>query len=256
MLNIFLTLIFHPDGTWILLTVLYGILITGSFLPTLRENLRMGETNEETKPDSRWFRWRSKPNRSVFREVFIEESGLTAEEQKALLSKFREMRGTLVYWKKQVAQNKQFHLYVMLWTSVAALLIPIVTQAISDQTPSTKVFLTVISLHSGILLAFHRLLKPNQAFRAYREVESKYYDLLREYLATAPADTAQITQRLQDFTMRASILRQEGRRLELAEFFPSLDQAAVEALNRPLGGGQQPIADGPSVGEGPVQPRG
>ena len=70
------------------------------------------------------------------------------EAQKDILKQhFERLSGTLVFWKNEAMKYKQLHYYCLIWTIPSAVLIPILAQAISDNTWSkalvTAVFTTV-----------------------------------------------------------------------------------------------------------------
>ena len=101
------------------------------------------------------------------------------ENNKKLLSAhYSRITGTLIFWKNKSEWNKRFHYYTLLWSIPVSILIPIITQSI-DNSYSSKLFLTIISSHIALLIGFHRALKIENNFKAFRHGESEFYDLYR-----------------------------------------------------------------------------
>lgn len=126
---------------------------------------------------------------ALFRGVKLKPGGATfdmspnfSEENKLRLSQhYSRLGGTLAFWKKQAEQYKRFHYYSVCWTIPASVAIPFLAQALTDD-PYAKWLLTIISAHIAILLSFHRGLKVERNYRAFRQGESDFYDLYRRML--------------------------------------------------------------------------
>jgi hypothetical protein len=199
------------NDTWGIIILGYLVLIALTFLPVVRQNLKsVGSQSLTIEPDK-------------LESQMLSEKGLAQVK-----ANFVRLAGSLKFWKKQAAQNKQFHYYVMLWTTVAAPLIPILTQEISDFRPNAKVMLTIVSIHSAILLAFHRLLKPDKAFAAFRKAESNYYDLMRDMLDRPEVMGGKTeAENMSLYLEKVRKLREEARGLEIAEYFPSIESSTT-----------------------------
>lgn len=102
-------------------------------------------------------------------------------EKKILEEHYSRIIGTLGFWKNQSLKFKRFHYYVLCWTIPSSVLIPIITQVVSDDNGS-KLFLTIISAMTAILLAFHRGLKVEDNYKSYRHGESEFFDTYRRLL--------------------------------------------------------------------------
>lgn len=112
----------------------------------------------------------------------FDECSFFDEEQKIRLkAHFSRIAGTLVFWKKEAEKYRNFHYYCLLWTIPSAVLIPILTQSISDDVWS-KELVTVISSFTALLLAFHRGFKVEDNYKSFRHGESEFYDLWRRLL--------------------------------------------------------------------------
>jgi len=114
--------------------------------------------------------------------VSFDESPHFTDEAKFLLnSHYSRLNGTLIFWKNQAKKYIRFHYYCLYWTIPISIIIPILTQTVSENFYS-KLLLTVISTHSAILLSFHKGFKVDQNIIAFRHGESEFYDLYRNLL--------------------------------------------------------------------------
>jgi len=114
-------------------------------------------------------------------ETFSESPYFSEENKKILQQHFTRLYGTLIFWKNKAEWHKRFHYYTLCWTIPISILIPIVTQTL-DMTSESKLFLTIISTHTALLIAFHRALKVENNYKAFRHGESEFYDLYRRLL--------------------------------------------------------------------------
>lgn len=114
-------------------------------------------------------------------ETFSESPYFSDSNKKLLQQHFTRLHGTLVFWKNKAEWHKRFHYYTLFWTIPVSILIPIITQTV-DTTIEAKLFLTIISTHTALLIAFHRALKIENNFKAFRHGESEFYDLYRRLL--------------------------------------------------------------------------
>src|SRR4051812_31552194 len=114
-------------------------------------------------------------------ETFSESPYFSEGNKKLLQQHFTRLHGTLIFWKNKAEWHKRFHYYTLFWTIPVSILIPIITQTM-DTTFEAKLFLTIISTHTALLIAFHRALKIENNFKAFRHGESEFYDLYRRLL--------------------------------------------------------------------------
>lgn len=112
---------------------------------------------------------------------FSDSTYFSAENIEVLNQHYTRIYGTLIFWKNKAEWHKRFHYYTLSWTIPISILIPIITQSI-DTTIASKLFLTIISSHTALLIAFHRALKIENNFKAYRLGESEFYDTYRRLL--------------------------------------------------------------------------
>lgn len=112
----------------------------------------------------------------------FDDSNNFSENAKLSLSQhYSRIQGTLIFWKNKAEWNRRFHYYTVFWTIPVGVLIPIISQTI-DGSQLSKLFLTVISAHAALLISFHRGLKVESNFRAFRQGESEFYDTYRRML--------------------------------------------------------------------------
>ena len=91
-----------------------------------------------------------------------DESPLFSEGARTRLRQnHSRLLGTLEFWKKRAECCKRFHYYSLGWIIPSSVLMPVLTQAIT-QDPYSKCFLSVVAAFSAILLSFQRLLKVEQ----------------------------------------------------------------------------------------------
>jgi len=114
-------------------------------------------------------------------QSFAESPHFSEESKELLQQHYSRIHGTLIFWKNKAEWHKRFHYYTLFWTIPVSILIPIITQSL-DATMESKLFLTIISSHIALLFAFHRALKVENNFKAFRHGESEFYDLYRRLL--------------------------------------------------------------------------
>jgi hypothetical protein len=70
--------------------------------------------------------------------------GLDDAVREAIALNFERLAGTLVFWKFEAAKYRAAHYYCLFWTIPSAVLIPILTQAVSGSSSGTTL-VTVVS---------------------------------------------------------------------------------------------------------------
>lgn len=129
--------------------------------------------------------------------------------------------GTLKFWKKRAECYKRFHYYSLGWIIPSSVLVPVLTQAIT-QDPYSKYFLSVVAAFSTILLSFQRLLKVEQNYMAFRLGESSYYDLRRQFLDRPQSFGGSEPAQLEAYFLQVEELRRRVRDAEI-DNFPTSD---------------------------------
>ncbi|MDX2163245.1 MAG: hypothetical protein SF162_18145 [bacterium] len=213
------------DGTnltWALILMVYLLLVIGTAIPMTRAFMaNIGKIS------------------LVVNDADFDASTLKPEELRQVKKNFEMMKGTLKYWKKQARQTKLFHFYAVIWTTLGTILVPLLLP-MYQQSPYVNTLVQIVSVHTAVLLAFHRLFKPDNGHQEWRKVESAYYDLLRDMLDRPYLIDRDETKRLDVYIEKVKQLRAEGRRVEFAQGFPVLDTAAaaqaVQQVAAPIGG--------------------
>lgn len=131
--------------------------------------------------------------------------------------------GTLGFWKKQSEIYRRLHAYTLVWTIPASVLIPFLVQAI-DNDPASRWFVTIVSAHTAVLLAFHRGLKVDANFRTWREGESYFYDLYRRMLDRPETFGSTEAEQLASYFDEVENLRMFIRNAEI-DNTPSVEEA-------------------------------
>ncbi|MFM7165560.1 MAG: hypothetical protein ACKO3T_09960, partial [Planctomycetaceae bacterium] len=140
-----------------------------------------------------------------------------------LKSHYARLAGTLVFWKVNAHKYKMFHYYCLIWTIPSAVLIPVLTQAISDDSLS-KAFVTVLSAYTAVLLAFHRGFKIEDNHKAFRHGESEYHDLYRRLLDNSALPRDSVNATIDSYIAETESIRRFVRNAETSNL-ATLDEA-------------------------------
>lgn len=143
-------------------------------------------------------------------------------EKKILNQHYSRIQGTLIFWKNAAEKYRRFHYYCLLWTIPISILIPIITQATSNENCS-KLFLTIVSSHAAILLGLHKGLKVENHFKSFRNGESEFYDLYRRFLDNPDYFGLSKEDQLQAYFRQVEQIRRYVRSAE-TDNFPSLEE--------------------------------
>ena len=154
---------------------------------------------------------------------FSQANYFSEEEKKNLDDHFSRIQGTLVFWKNVAEKYRCFHYYCLFWTIPISLLIPIITQTITDEN-SSRLFLTIISTHAAILLSFHKGFKVENNFKAFRHGESEFYDLYRRFLDSPTKFGKNKQDQIQSYFEQVEQVRKYVRNAE-TDNFPTLEEA-------------------------------
>lgn len=166
---------------------------------------------------------------AIFRKIELHDGGSSFEEstkfsdetKKEIMQQESRIRGTLHFWKKEAIKNRNFHYYCLIWTILSSTLIPILVQYVNDD-PLSKLFITLISTHTVLLLALHRGLKVDKNFQSFRQGESEFYDLRRRLLDRPYTFGATQREQLDTYFEQVEIIRKYMRNTE-TDNFPALD---------------------------------
>jgi hypothetical protein len=181
-----------PDG-WIIATTIYVLLILNTFFSVVVAN--------------------TADLSIIFRRQDVEPllSHFSSENSAKLAAHLHEMETVLLKWRKQAVRHKLFHQYALLWTLVAAPIMPLIAQEL----PDGRWFLTLVSAHAGLLLVIQRWLSPDQIYRALRQSEVNYADLWRDFLTRPQAYGDSETGQIDAFLEKAHELRSTSKKSTL-----------------------------------------
>lgn len=144
-----------------------------------------------------------------------DDSPFFTQEQKIRLNQhYSRIQGTLGYWKNRAAKHCRFHLYTIIWTTAISISLPILVQALGDNN-SSKFLLTIISLHSALLIGFHRVFKVERNYQSFRTAESEFYDLRRSFLDNALKNKSNMDEAIDKFFDEVGKLRIMARKEEI-----------------------------------------
>lgn len=197
---------------WLIAMIVYCVLAVATLLPTLKA-LFFGV---ELHPGG----------------VSFDKSTVFSDKAKSRLSHhFSRLEGTLQFWKKQAEQYKRFHYYSVYWTIPASVVIPFLAQAMTSD-PYSKWLITIISAHVAILLSFHRGLKVERNYRAFRQGESDFYDLYRRMLDRPETLGANEAEQLANYFDTVENIRKLVRNAEI-DNLPTVEQLQSQVTNEP-----------------------
>jgi len=150
-------------------------------------------------------------------ETFDSSTHFSDDNKKLLSAHYSRIYGTLIFWKNKAEWNKRFHIYTLIWSIPVSILIPIITQTI-DNLNASKLFLTIISAHVAILIGFHRALKIENNFKAFRQGESEFYDLYRRLLDRPKSFGVTEDDQIEKYFIEAENIRRFVRNAETDNF--------------------------------------
>lgn len=182
---------------WNLIIWIYIIVALGTFIPVLSAILKKVKLN----PGG---------------DSFNASPHFSEENKKLLNAHYSRIHGTLIFWKNKSEWNRRFHYYTLIWSLPISILIPIITQTIGDN--ASKIFLTIISTHSAILIGFHRALKIENNFKAFRHGESEFYDLYRRLLDRPKSFGESEDKQIENYFIEAEKIRRYVRNAETDNF--------------------------------------
>lgn len=188
---------------WELANWLYSIFAILSFIPVLKAILKKIELN---------------PGGASFND----SSHFSIRAKELLNQHYSRIQGTLIFWKNKAEWHRRFHYYTLLWTIPVSIIIPIITQYIETSFES-KLFLTIISTHSALTVAFHRALKVENNFKAFRHGESEFYDLYRQLLDRPKSFGQTEEEQMGKYFKEVDFIRRTVRTAE-TDNFPILDE--------------------------------
>ncbi|MBN1180340.1 MAG: DUF4231 domain-containing protein [Anaerolineae bacterium] len=160
----------------------------------------------------------------------FEESPLFSEEAKArLIQHYSRIEGTLGFWKKQAEIYKHLHYYCLCWTIPSSVIIPFLAQAVTED-PYSKWLITIVSAYTAILLSFHKALKVDAHYKAFRQGESEFYDLRRRMLDRPTTFGKTEQEQLEHYFDAVENVRKYIRNAEI-DNLPTIEQVKVQLAN-------------------------
>lgn len=136
------------------------------------------------------------------------------EKQKERLNQhYSRINGTLGYWKNHSEKYRRFKNYSIVWSIIISIIIPVISQEIGEG--NSNWFLTIISTHAALLLAFHKGFKVDQNYQAFRIAESEFYDLRRELLDNPKKFGETPDEQINEFFQQVSRFRRAARQAEV-----------------------------------------
>jgi len=147
-----------------------------------------------------------------------EKSPIFSDKAKTLLQQnHSRLLGTLGFWKLQAELYKRFHFYSLGWVIPSSVIVPFLTQAITED-PYSKWFLSIVAAFSALVLSFHKWLKAEQNYKAFRLGESGYYDLRRQMLDRPHSFGETEDAQLEKYFVQVEEIRRRVRDAEIDNF--------------------------------------
>ncbi|HAU8262567.1 TPA: hypothetical protein I8287_000161 [Kluyvera intermedia] len=196
--------------TWLSFTIIYIIFALLTFIPVLKAILKKVKLHDGGAG-------------------FEKNLHFNEDEKLRLISHYSRIAGTLGFWKNQALKFKRFHYYVLCWTIPSSVVIPVVVQSISENNNS-KLFITVVSSFTAILLAFHKGLKVEDNFKSYRHGESEFFDTYRRLLDRPNEFGSSNNEQINEYFKQVDSIRKYVRNAE-TDNLAALDSSAKELLS-------------------------
>lgn len=181
---------------WLTATTAYIIVAAITMVPVLLPVLR--KQNVVAKP-------------SAFSDCSHFDENQTAR----LEAHYQRITGTLAFWKTNALAFKRFHFYVVVWTVPSSVLIPVLTQFITEKN-SASIMVTVVSTFTAALVALHEALKVDEKFKAVRNSESGFYDLYRRMLDRPGSFGKTPDEQIDQYFAKVEVIRSSARSSETA----------------------------------------
>ncbi len=153
---------------------------------------------------------------------FNESSAFSDAAKTKLTQHYSRMAGTLGFWKNQAELYRRLHYYTLCWTIPSSVAIPFLVQAITAD-PSSRWLATLVSGYTAVLLSFHRALKVDANYKAFRQGESGFYDTYRRLLDRPESFGASEDEQVAAYFDAVENLRKYVRNAEI-DNLPSVEQ--------------------------------
>ena len=167
---------------------------------------------------------------------FAESDAFSDEAKTKLTQHYSRLAGTLGFWKKQAELYRRLHYYTLCWTIPSSVAIPFLIQAITAD-PHSRWLATGVSGFTAALLAFHRALKVDANYKAFRQGESDFYDTYRRLLDRPTSFGVTEEEQINSYFDAVENLRKYVRNAEI-DNLPSVEevkeQLQTEKLPRSL----------------------
>jgi len=255
---------------WIVFILVYFILASVTFIPVLRDMLKRTDAEKEERKAKglgaeRGKEWEKERRRQRQRknpfagEEFtferIQYMGFNEEQWMRLYLHYDRITDTLDRWKRTAKWNKSFHYYVLCWTLAISIVIPVMVGFIDISEYFAKLFLMIISLHSAVLLAFHRALKVENNYKSFRQGEAEFQDLWRRFLDMPQTfgnkNKNDPEEQICNYFTQAECIRKFVRAAETDNFPGVEDKSGATAAGRSYEKNARASGRGPALGRMP-----
>jgi hypothetical protein len=145
---------------------------------------------------------------------WFEHATLLGSQQQRLLDHEARIQGTLLFWKNKAAAHGRLRNASVLWSVFSAVSLPVLVQLFEKQLIWSNVFLTTLTVWTGLIVAAAHAFKSEELHRGFRQCESDYYDLTRRLLDNLADDPKQLKAQVDAYLETVSRIREFGRDVE------------------------------------------
>jgi hypothetical protein len=201
---------------WLIMMIAYCLIAFFTFVPVIAAMMRKVEKQKKKVNNP----FNVTPKKTAEGDGTEYEIG--NEMRTKLSDHFNRIAGALIYWKIRAEWNRRFHYYTLCWTLAVSIFIPVMLTFV-DIESYAKIFLIIVSLHSALLLAFHRALKIENNYKAFRHGKSEFCDICRRMLDDPKSFGETKEAQLSSYFAEAERIRRFMRSAEI-DNFPGLDE--------------------------------
>jgi hypothetical protein len=145
---------------------------------------------------------------------WIENATNLGGQKQRVQDHYERLKGTLVYWKNDAAAHHRLHTARVYWSLLSAVLLPVLVRIYDGTAVWSKVFMTVFTTWTGLIVASAYTLKSEQRYQGMRQQESDYYDLARRLLDFTDPSDAKLKAIVDRYINDVEAIRQTARRVE------------------------------------------
>lgn len=145
---------------------------------------------------------------------WIENAAQLGAQKKRVTEHYSRLKGTLVYWKNQAAAHHRLHTARIIWSLLSAVLLPVLVHLYDGSAQWSKIFMTVFTTWTGLVVALAYTFKSEQRYQGMRQQESDFYDLARRLLDFTDPSSPDLKKIVDQYIADVEAVRLTARRVE------------------------------------------